>query len=123
MRLTANRKRLLVAALFMVTVALNPCSTWALVGDTESDFGLDGRLSTTNALVDNYDFEPFFGDKNTDQFSQNLLRLILGGRPTEQLSYEVHGIQSYTYSSAGDGTESPIFGTSGADRRYRALDA
>ncbi|MEE8315440.1 MAG: hypothetical protein V3R70_02705, partial [Syntrophobacteria bacterium] len=42
---------------------------------------------------------------------------------TEQLSYEVHGIQSYTYSSAGDGTESPIFGTSGADRRYRALDA
>ena len=123
MRLTANRKLLLLAALFMVTVALNPCSAWALVGDTESDFGLDGRLSTTNALVDNYDFEPFFGDKNTDQFSQNLLRLIAGGRPTEQLSYEVHGIQSYTYSSAGDGTESPIFGTSGADRRYRALDA
>ncbi|RLA90446.1 MAG: hypothetical protein DRG34_02970, partial [Deltaproteobacteria bacterium] len=99
MRLTANRKRLLLAALFMVTVALNPCSTWALVGDTESDFGLDGRLSTTNALVDNYDFEPLFGDKSTEQFSQNLLRLIAGGRPTEQLSYEVHGIQSYTYSS------------------------
>jgi hypothetical protein len=124
MRLTANRKLLLVAALFMVTVTLNPGAAWALYGDTESDFGLDGRLSTTNALVDNYDFEPFFGDKNTDQFSQNLLRLIAGGRPTEQLSYEVHGIQSYTYSSAGDGTtESPIFETSGADRRYRALDA
>jgi hypothetical protein len=124
MRLTANRKLLLVAALFMVTTALNPYSAWALYGDTESDFGLDGRLSTTNALVDNYDFEPFFGDKNTDQFSQNLLRLIAAGRPTERLSYEVHGIQSYTYSSAGDGTtESPIFETSGADRRYRALDA
>jgi hypothetical protein len=124
MRLTANRKLLLVAALFMVTVALNPGAAWALYGDTESDFGLDGRLSTTNALVDNYDFEPFFGDKNTDQFSQNLLRLIAAGRPTERLSYEVHGIQSYTYSSAGDGTtESPIFETSGADRRYRALDA
>jgi hypothetical protein len=118
-----NRKLLLVAALFMVTTALNPCLAWALMGDTESTFGLDGRLSTTNALVDNYNFEPFFGDKNTDQFSQNLLRLIAGGRPTKQLSYEVHGIQSYTYSSAGDGTESPIFGTSGADRRYRALDA
>jgi hypothetical protein len=124
MRLTANRKLLLVAALFMVTVTLNPGAAWALYGDTESDFGLDGRLSTTNALVDNYDFEPFFGDKNTDQFSQNLLRLIAAGRPTERLSYEVHGIQSYTYSSAGDGTtESPIFETSGADRRYRALDA
>ena len=79
---SANRKLLLVAALFMVTVALNPCSAWALMGDTESNFGLDGRLSTTNALVDNYNFEPFFGDKNTDQFSQNLLRLIAGGRPT-----------------------------------------
>ena len=114
----------LVLAVICTALAANPNMAWALVGDTESDFGLDGRLSTTNALVDNYDFQPFFGDKNTDQFSQNLLRLIAGGRPTEQLSYEVHGIQSYTYSSAGDGTtESPIFGTSGADRRFRALDA
>ena len=120
---SANRTLLLVAALLVVASALNPYSAWALYGDTESNFGLDGRLSTTNALVDNYNFEPFFGDKNTDQFSQNLLRLIAGGKPTEQLSYEVHGIQSYTYSSAGDGAESPIFGTSGADRRYRALDA
>jgi len=113
----------LLIAIVGAALFLNADSAWALMGDTESSFGLDGRLSTTNALVDNYDFEPFFGDKNTDQFSQNLLRLIAGGRPTEQLSYEVHGIQSYTYSSAGDGTESPIFGTSGADRRYRALDA
>ena len=113
----------LLIAIVGAALFLNADTAWALMGDTESDFGLDGRLSTTNALVDNYNFEPFFGDKNTDQFSQNLLRLIAGGRPTEQLSYEVHGIQSYTYSSAGDGTESPIFGTSGADRRYRALDA
>ena len=121
---SANCKLLLVAALCVVTATLNPYSAWALYGDTESAFGLDGRLSTTNALVDNYNFEPFFGDKNTDQFSQNLLRLIAGGRPTGQFTYEVHGIQSYTYSSAGDGTtESPIFGTSGADRRYRSLDA
>ena len=105
-------------------MSLYPHTAWAFYGDTESTFGLDGRLSTTNALVDNYNFEPFFGDKNTDQFSQNLLRLIAGGRPTGQLTYEVHGIQSYTYSSAGDGTtESPIFGTSGTDRRYRSLDA
>jgi hypothetical protein len=120
---SANRKLLLVAALFMVTVALNPCSAWALVGDTESDFGLDGRFSTTNALIDNYNFEPFFRDDNTDQTSQNLLRLIAAGRPTEQLSYQVHGVQSYTYSSAERRTESTIFGTSGTDTRYRALDA
>ena len=123
-RLSTDLLRHLVAVVFVVTILAVPCVAWALYGDTESDFGLDGRLSTTNALVDNYDFEPFFGDDNTDQFSQNLLRLIAAGRPTERLSYEVHGIQSYTYSSAGDGTtESPIFETSGADRRYRALDA
>jgi hypothetical protein len=121
-RLSADLLRHLVVVVFVVTILAVPCVAWALLGDTESDFGLDGRLSTTNALVDNYDFDPFFGDKNTDQSSQNLLRLIAEGKPTEQLSYEVHGIQSYTYSSAGDGTESPIFGTSGADRRYRALD-
>ena len=123
-RLSTDLLRHLVAVVFVVSILAVPCVAWALFGDTESDFGLDGRLSTTNALVDNYNFEPFFGDDNTDQFSQNLLRLIAAGRPTQQLSYEVHGIQSYTYSSAGDETtESPIFETSGADRRYRALDA
>ncbi len=115
--------RQLLTVVFMVALVAKPCIVWALVGDTESSFGLDGRLSTTNALIDNYDFEPFFGDKNTDQFSQNLLRLIAGGRPTEQLNYEVHGIQSYTYSSAENGTESSVFGISGMDTRYRALDA
>jgi len=115
--------RCLVIVVLYAALVVNPCSAWALYGDTESDFGLDGRLSTTNALVDNYNFEPFFGDDATDQFSQNLLRLIARGRPSEQLSYEVHGIQSYTYSSTQRGTESPVFGRGAADRRYRALDA
>jgi hypothetical protein len=121
-RLLIDLPRHLVALVFMVTLVAMPCIAWALMGDTASSLGLDGRLSTTNALVDNYHFEPFFRDKNTDQFSQNLLRLIAGGRPTERLTYEIHGIQSYTYSSTGDTAESPIFGTSGTDRRYRALD-
>ncbi len=115
--------RCLVVAVIGAALSFVPDTAWALYGDTESDFGLDGRLSTTNSLIDNYNFEPFFGDKNTDQSSQTLLRLIAAGRPTEQLSYEVHGVQSYTYSSAQRGTESTIFGISGMDTRYRALDA
>ena len=113
--------------LFIVTATaafgLNAVTAWALMGDTESAFGLDGRLSTTNLLSDNYNFEPFFGNKSTDQTSQNILRLIAAGRPTEQLNYEVHGLQSYTYSSTRRETGASILGTSGTDTRYRALDA
>jgi len=109
--------------LLFTALAVNPGAAWALVADTESTFGLDGRLSTTNLLINNYDFEPFFGDRSTDQTSQNVLRLIGAGRPTEQLHYEVHAVQSYTYSTSRRETGASIFGTSGTDTRYRALDA
>ena len=115
--------RVIVATVICTTLAVNPKTVWALVGDTESTFGLDGRLSTTNLLIDNYNFEPFFGNKSTDQTSQNILRLIAAGRPTEQLDYEVHGLQSYTYSSSRRETGTLYFGTSGTDTPYRALDA
>jgi hypothetical protein len=98
-RLLIDFPRHLVALVFMVTLVAMPGVAWALMGDTESTFGLDGRLSTTNLFIDNYDFEPFFEDSNTDQTCQNVLRLIAAGRPTEQLNYEVHGLQSYTYST------------------------
>jgi hypothetical protein len=113
----------LAVALICAALVGNTDPAWALMGDTESAFGLDGRLSTTNAVVDNYNFEPFFGDDATDQFSQNLLRFIAKGRPSSWINYEIHGIQSLTFSSAQTGTESPIFGQSTVDRRYRALDA
>jgi hypothetical protein len=103
--------------------SLHGGTAWALFGNTESAFGLDGRLSTTNLLIDNYNFRPYFGNKSTDQTSQNILRLIAAGRPTEQLDYEVHGLQSYTYYSSRRETGGLYFGTSGTDTRYRALDA
>jgi hypothetical protein len=121
-----SRTQLLLAAVFLMTLPLNPCSAWALVGDTESTFGLDGRLSTTNLFIDNYDFQPFFGDSSTDQTSQNVLRLIAAGQPSEELNYEVHGVQSYTYSTYSTTrrkTAASIFGTNGTETRYRSLDA
>jgi hypothetical protein len=122
-RLLVDLLRHVVAVVFMVTTVAGPRVAWALSGDSESAFGLDGRLSTTNLLMDNYDFKPFFGNNSTDQTSQNVLRLIGAGRPTEQLNYEVHGLQSYTYSSTRRETGAAIFGTGGTDTRYRAVDA
>ncbi|MEJ2364640.1 MAG: hypothetical protein P8017_08155, partial [Deltaproteobacteria bacterium] len=92
--------RELVAAAICAALFCNPHTALGLVGDTESTFGLDGRLSTTNLLIDNYNFEPFFDNNSTDQTSQNVLRLIAAGRPTDQLHYEVQGLQSYTYFSS-----------------------
>jgi hypothetical protein len=104
-------------------LAVEPGTAWALFGDTEGDFGLDGRFSTFGALQDNYDFDPFFGDDSTDVLSQTLLRLIAAGRPTERLSYEVQAVQSFNYSSSGRESESPIFGVGQTETRYRAVDA
>ena len=115
--------RVIAAALICAALAAKPNMAWALYGDTESAFGLDGRLSTTNLLIDNYDFKPFFGNNSTDQTSQNILRLIAAGRPSGQLNYEVHGLQSYTYSSSRRETGASILGTTGTDTRYRAVDA
>ena len=122
-RVLTDLLRHLVAVVFVATIVPVPSVAWALYGDTESAFGLDGRLSTTNLLIDNYDFQPFFDNNSTDQTSQNVLRLIAAGRPSELLNYEVHGLQSYTYFSSRRETGASILGTSGTDTRYRALDA
>ena len=114
--------RAIVSAVIYAALAVTPNSAWALFGDTESDFGLDGRFSTLGALQDNYDFEPFFGDDSTDGLSQTLLRLIAAGRPTRQLSYEVQAVQSFNYSTAESETESPLFNVGAIDTRYRAAD-
>ena len=113
----------IVAAVILATLAVSPISAWALYGDTDSSFGLDGRFSTLPALQDNYDFKPFFDDDDTDALWQSLLRLIAAGRPTEQFSYEVQAVQSFNYSSSGRESESPIFGVGQTETRYRAVDA
>jgi len=114
--------RRMVATLLWVALVAEPGVGWALLGDTEGGFGLDGRLSTLGALQGNYDFQPFFGNDSTDGLSQTLLRFIAAGRPTDQLSYEVQAVQSFNYSSAGGDAESPLFAVSAQDTRYRAVD-
>ena len=112
-----------VAVVICAAMVTYPPSVWALIGDTEGAFGIDGRLSGFGALRDNYDFEPFFGDHDTDRQFQGLLRVIAAGRPTERLSYEVQAIQSYDHTTATAGQNIELFGPGDFDLRYRAVDA
>ncbi len=100
-----------------------PVLSWAIVGDSEGNFGLDGSLRSIDAVTDNYDFEPFFEDNNT-WFSQNILRLTAAGHPKDWLTYELHGVQSLDLTSADDAqTGTSTFNLVPGTTRYRALDA
>ncbi len=95
----------------------------ALCGNTESSFGLDGSLRTVAAAVRNYDFSPLFGpDNEEDEYSQTLLRLTAAGRPSDNLAYQVHLVQSLTTFSGQGGNSFGAFNLSGNRTRYRALD-
>jgi hypothetical protein len=110
-------------ALLVLCLCGNAGAMW---GDSDEDFGLDGSLRTITAATYNYDNPDIFGaDNRGDGISQTMLRLTIGGRPTDWLTYEIHGVQSLSFSSmAGNAMQGPvIFGAQGVDTRFRALDA
>jgi hypothetical protein len=101
-------------------------SAQAIWGDSDEEFGVDGSLRTITAGTYNYGNPALFGEDNPgDGMSQTMLRLTIGGRPADWLTYEIHGVQSLSFSSmAGTTVQGPvIFGTQGVDTRYLALDA
>jgi len=105
----------------LLVFGLEPASIRADGG--EEAFKLNGSLRTIGALVDNYDYEPFFGrDNPTDEYSQTLLRLTAEGRFGERLSGQVHLVQSYTYFSGESGSGLGSFNLTSGAVRYRALD-
>ncbi len=113
----------LVAGIFLCALVLGPEQSWALLGDSEGAFGLDGSLRTIGGAVHNYDFPPFFAeDSDIDGYSQTILRLTAGGRPHERLTYEIHLVQSVTYFSGGTSPGAGAFNLAIGKSRYRALD-
>jgi hypothetical protein len=99
---------------------------WAIWGDSDEAFGVDGSLRTITLGTYNYDNPDIFGEDNPgDGMSQTMLRLTIGGRPTDRLTYEIHGVQSLSFSSmTSTAMQGPVvFGTQGVDTRYLALDA
>lgn len=95
----------------------------AIMGDSEGAFGLDGSLRMIGAMFRNYDFTPFYNDERTDEYFQALLRITGAGRPRDDISYEVHLVQSLSYfSRSGEGRESGGINLAGVKTRYRAMD-
>ncbi len=105
---------------------LLPGPARVIVGDSYEDFGLDGSLRTITVGTYHYANEYLFGPDNPgDGMSQTLLRLTVGGRPADWLSYEIHGVQSLSFSTMVDAgmQGAAFFGTQGVDTRYQSLDA
>lgn len=99
---------------------------FALIGDSEKAFGLNGSIRTLFFLLDQDGTYPFSGRNTVDALSQTILRLTLAGRPTPTLAYEIHWVQSLTLSTTNLSGGNPLtFGTAfpSSATRYRALDA
>lgn len=99
---------------------------FALAGDTEKAFGLNGSIRTLFFLLDQDEALPFSGENNFDVLSQTIARLTAAGKPSELLSYEIHLVQSLTLSTekiSGGGLSG--YNNAGTDHvyRYRILDA
>lgn len=99
---------------------------FALLGDTEQAFGLNGSLRTLFFHLDQDGTWPYSGKNVTDALSQTILRVTAGGKPTEHLSYEIHWLQDLTLSTEKLTGGSPLGfggGSTGNVFRYRSLDA
>ncbi len=107
-----------IALMAVVWLAPGPAS--AIVGDSDDAIGLDGSLRTIGAATSNYDISGMRIGPRSDGQSQTLLRLVLAGRPSEWISYEVHALQSVTIQ-----TQAITLGSTGGSDpglRYRAFD-
>ena len=115
------------SSISLALMALLVCAdARAIWGDSDEEFGVDGSLRTITVGTYNYANPDVFGPDNPgDGMSQTMLRLTVGGRPSDWLTYEIHGVQSLSFSSIAEGAvQGPVvFGTQGVDTRYLALDA
>ena len=107
-------------ALSVVMALSNGAS--ALVGDRDGAFGLDGygRILTLGA----FNLDPVFAataDTTTDFLAAGTLRFVMGGRPLDWLSYNIHPQFDITHArSITDGLT--LLGSTAAGR-YRIVDA
>ncbi len=137
LRVSSWRKSAISYTIRLTLIGLLLCSSlwgnglfcrqaFALIGDSEKAFGLDGSLRTLFFLLNLGQTVPLSGQPNLDVLSQTILRLTATGKPTKSLSYEVHLVESDTFSTERiTGGSSLTFGSTNTGNvyRYRALDA
>lgn len=107
------------------TDGLSCRQAFALIGDSQKEFGLDGSIRTLFFGLDQNGTFPFSGKNELDALSQTTLRLTAIGRPTQSLSYEVHWVQSITAATERISGGGPLtFGNTNTGNvlRYRVLD-
>ena len=83
-------------------------------------------MRTIPVLIDSRGLHLAPKSDRIDELMQTLLRLTALGHPADHWAYEVHGVQSYTYTSATTarvGTAVLLPGLRGGALRYRAWDA
>ncbi len=103
-----------------------PRSSSAIFGDSRKIIGLDGSVRTITALTRNYDNPLLFGpDNRMDGISQTLLRITLGGMPSDWITYELHGVMEVDFSTQQGQDANPmgLLGASGGLTRYQVWDA
>jgi hypothetical protein len=127
---TAPRLDRLFGTLALVAVLCLPCPAAALVGDRYGAFGLDGSVRLLSLATQNYDAPQIFGVSNeADGLAQGIMRLVAGGHPLEELSYEAHLVQTTTLEAfsgpaallGGAGGAGALFGPGASAGRYRLV--
>ena len=93
----------------------------ALVGDTETAFGLDGSFRMIGGFSHNYS-EPLLFERDTDNYTQSILRLTGAGHPASRITYEAHLVDGLNHSTARTTNSGSGFGNQGTKLRYRAFD-
>ncbi len=68
----------------------------------ESLINLSGNIETVYKNYDNYNFTPYFDQDSNEEYSA-IARIILESNNYENISYEIHALQTYNYSDVKTG--------------------
>jgi hypothetical protein len=104
-------------------LAIWPHPACAVSGESCQAFELNGNIRTLLFVLDAERADPFSRRPDFDALSQTTLRLTAQGRPCPALSYEIHWVDTVTWSSSsslgGPFNSSTLFGDAS---RYRAFE-
>ena len=105
-----------ITKLLFLCLGLHSTQAYALVGDVDKNFGLDGNVKAFTFVSKHHEHLVVNADNAYDAQGLLRLRLIAAGKPTTYLSYEIHGL---THMAVIDNTDlSEIFATNTPTQHY-----
>lgn len=101
---------------------MGPSTATGMLGNTEDFFGLDAALRHTSGIFKNYDQPLLFGPNNRSEgLSETQIRLMIKGRPNENLTYDIHLVQSLSKDTSLEGAATALGPVPGSTK-YRAFE-